>query len=342
MYGSSNAKSSSKPGQRQQQLQKSKLSLQMESNSALEDFTDENRVETMISQLQLDGSKTPSHPLKLYKDSPSLSSRKALNGLQTPLLNRLTSSSARRNGVLFAHDPELDSTPFVYKKSKHNLNTLSTSLSSNDVKRETTELLTPSRRASLRSKPVTTTTPVHAFVSSQTTTDDGLFGIGDFRDVFITEEDLERAKEKMDSEKTNSDIARELTQFLKTLLRQRDSECTEEWKQCTISYSHVEIGKGHCFLDDDCIWWKGAIHPLLEPNFETPIVSVAIPFDQCTLLRSQKSDDNHVLFMSIHGRYLQLVFNDAEYAALIGNNSKGPTPVTSRNDIESEKQYRKS
>ncbi|KNC97041.1 uncharacterized protein SPPG_07439 [Spizellomyces punctatus DAOM BR117] len=104
--------------------------------------------------------------------------------------------------------------------------------------------------------------PQYTFPTSAT--NDDVFGLGDFRNVFVTDEDLERAREKLPEEdiKTPEQSIREMVAQLQVWEASRpdvEEDATEESKfeSASICFNFIELGFGKVIVSSDGLYWLG-------------------------------------------------------------------------------------
>ncbi|TPX58482.1 hypothetical protein SpCBS45565_g07985 [Spizellomyces sp. 'palustris'] len=104
--------------------------------------------------------------------------------------------------------------------------------------------------------------PQYTFPTSAT--NDDVFGLGDFRNVFVTDEDLEKAREKLPEEdiKTPEQSIREMVGQLQTWEASRpdmEEDATEESKfeSASICFHFIELGLGKVVVSSDALYWLG-------------------------------------------------------------------------------------
>lgn len=178
------------------------------------------------------------------------------NTFETPIAR-----SSMKQKVTFAHDPDLDSTPFVY--IRHTKSESSDSpLITNSRNRQTPALnvepavdMLSTRFSNINMEASTTN------ITNPSEEDEDLFGLGAFSDNFISESEIEASAQKLGEEERRSQakVHSEYTQLLGEWAVENaiDSSVFPLSSRCRICVNFVIIGVGQLMFHQQTLHWSG-------------------------------------------------------------------------------------
>ncbi|KAJ3012999.1 hypothetical protein HKX48_005974 [Thoreauomyces humboldtii] len=174
------------------------------------------------------------------------------------------------------------------------------------------------------------------FLASAEDSED-IFGLGDFGQVFVTEEDLDKAREKLPEDEIVSaeDSIRKVLavldqwKILNASIVMKGSSSTTAFRHCSLYSNYIEVGKGDLIVGEKTVSWTGGLLAVpdaivgtptsLEANstsipIETPDQTLRWRADQLTDVRSKDVQDARpiVTFTVDEEYFLQLVFPEGD------------------------------
>ena len=250
--------------------------------------------------------------------TPLIAHRPVSSSLKTPRVHTPhRNDTGKVKSAFFAGDPEMDSTPFIYrgrlrstpipeKRSVHTLN-------ERPLPPVPTEKELQTSMAEMQLDVEASGGPV-----------DDIFGLGAFDDVFITEQDLERAKDKLEQEGESSHSATPLEmteQHVQTVLRwslnfpdRPLSSNGTPFSSVRLCYNFVVIGLGEAQITPRGLHWCGRLYgrPLLQNDV------LNWPLSELEQVRTKFLNDEPplLLFTLDKAHFLQMLFGKFGFVLL--------------------------
>ncbi|KAJ3162402.1 hypothetical protein HDU86_004882 [Geranomyces michiganensis] len=179
-----------------------------------------------------------------------------------------------------------------------------------------------------------------AFPSTPAEEDEDIYGFGDFGQVFVTEEDLDRARQKLSEEEVITP-EQNIAQMLNTL-QQWTVECdvndeqqdSSAFSDVALCFNFIELGRGALLVDSehDHVVWRGDVLALNE-SVSTPLETESPPTAGTALIRRESrtlrwpssqmtdvrakdvTDEKPVVAFTVsEEHFLQFAFSDGQMA----------------------------
>ncbi|KAJ1554050.1 hypothetical protein HK096_005216, partial [Nowakowskiella sp. JEL0078] len=139
------------------------------------------------------------------------------------------------------------------------------------------------------------------------------FGFGSFSDMFITEEDLKRAQEKLPeeeiktSQETMSDYQNKLDPFIIPKTSAIQESAVHFFTGVILAYNHISMGIGTLLISTGHLCWLGTL--LCLQNRQE--IALQFPFSQLSDVREKTMDDEARISVTVKDTmFLQFLFQN--------------------------------